>query len=150
MALLISSVFVFSACEKTIINHGYVIESADFKKITVGKDNANSVYALFGSPTMRSSVISKDGSYNWYYVSKMTEKNGFLDPVVISQKTVIVKFDKNATVMSVTESSYEKSINTVSEKTKTEGKTAGVIGETFGGLGKYMKRYTESDSNKKK
>jgi outer membrane protein assembly factor BamE (lipoprotein component of BamABCDE complex) len=133
-----------SACEKTVINHGYAVKREHFKKITAGKDNAGVIYKVFGAPTMRSSVVASDGSYSWYYVSKMTEKTSFLMPVVVDQVTVVVTFDKKGIVKSVRESSYEKPISTVSEKTETKGKTQGAFKETFGGLGKYMNRFSES------
>ena len=134
-----------SACETTVINRGYVLETADFSKIKVGKDDARAVFGSFGSPTMRSSIKEADGGFSWYYVSKRTEKVSFLDPKVIDQKTMIVSFDKAGIVKSVKETTYEKPVSTVSEKTKTEGSTGGVLSETFGGLGKYLKPYTESD-----
>jgi outer membrane protein assembly factor BamE (lipoprotein component of BamABCDE complex) len=136
--------FITSACEKTVINHGYAVKREHFKKITAGKDNVVAIYRAFGAPTIRSSVTSEDGSYSWYYVSKITEKTSFLTPVVIDQVTVIVTFDRHGIVKSVRESSYEKPISTVSEKTETKGKTKGALKETFGGLGKYMSRFTEN------
>jgi outer membrane protein assembly factor BamE (lipoprotein component of BamABCDE complex) len=128
-----------------VINRGYIVDSVDFNKIVVGKDDVDSVFDKLGSPTIRSSVMAEDGSYKWYYVYKKTEKNGFLDAKVIDQKTMVILFDKTGTVRSVTKSNYEKPISTVSETTKSGGKDAGIIGETFGGLGKYMKRYSEKD-----
>ncbi len=134
---------VFSACEKTVVNRGYVLNTEDFLKISIGKDNVQTVFEKVGSPTIRSSVISDTGGYNWYYISKRTEKNGFLDPKVVNQRTMIISFDANDTVRFVTESTYEKDIAIVSDKTKTDGKDAGILGETFGGLGRYMKRYKD-------
>ena len=144
-ALLSLSVFFLASCEKVVVNRGYVIETADFAKISVGHDDAQSVFDKVGSPTIRSSVIGASGEYRWYYVSKKMEKAGFLDPKAIDQKTIIVTFDSNDVVKSVDESSYEKDIQVIGEKTKTEGKDAGILGETFGGLGKYMKRYKSRD-----
>lgn len=141
---LVSSVLIFSACEKTIVNHGYIVDSEAFKKIVVGRDDAMAVYSSLGAPTMRSSVSSpEDGSYSWYYVSKITEKMSFMDPVVIDQKTMIITFDKTGVVKGVSESIYEKRVSSVTEKTETKGKTSGILGETFAGLGKYMNRYTD-------
>jgi len=140
---LLSLILILAACEKTVINRGYVLHSADFSRISVGKDDAQTVFEKVGSPTIRSSIISEKGGYSWYYISKKTEKNGFLDPKVLSQKTIIVSFDSNDIVKSVTESTYEKDINIVNDRTKTDGKDAGILGETFGGLGKYMKRYKD-------
>ena len=143
LLLIVFFPMLFSACEKTVVNRGYVLNVADFSKISVGKDNAKTVFEKVGSPTIRSSVTSDTGGYSWYYISKKTEKNGFLDPKVVGQKTMIVSFDKNDIVRSVTESTYEKDIDIVNDKTKTGGKDAGILGETFGGLGKYMKRYKD-------
>lgn len=140
---LLSSVLVFSSCEKVVINRGYIVEPEDFKKIKVGQNNAMEVYSHLGAPTMRSSIVASDGSYSWYYVSKVTEKTSFMDPVVIDQKTMVITFDKSGIVRSVSESTYEKPVSAVSDKTETAGKTAGVIGEAFGGLGKYMNRYSD-------
>jgi outer membrane protein assembly factor BamE (lipoprotein component of BamABCDE complex) len=135
--------FGLTSCEKVVINRGYTLQLADFSKIVVGKDTAESVFRAFGSPTMRSTVKRQNGEFSWYYVSKRLEKNGFLDPKVVDQKTIIVTFGSDGTVRSVKESTYEKPVSIVSEKTKTEGKTGGVISETFGGLGKYSKRYLD-------
>ncbi|MDR0942375.1 MAG: outer membrane protein assembly factor BamE [Holosporales bacterium] len=132
-----------SACEKITMNRGYVIEPAAFSKILVGKDDEQTVFEKLGSPTIRSSIIADDGSYNWYYVSKRTEKNGFLDPKVVDQKTVIVSFNKNGVVKAVSKGAEEQSIKTVSDKTETQGKNAGVWGEVFSGLGKYRKAYSD-------
>lgn len=144
-ALFISFGMLFTACEKTVVNRGYSVESADFSKISIGKDDAQAVFEKVGSPTIRSSVEGVNGEYSWYYVSKKTEKNGFLDPKVIDQKNIIVSFDQNGIVKSIKESSYEQQVSVVSEQTKTGGKDAGIVGETFGGLGKYMKRYSKKD-----
>lgn len=140
---LLGFILFLSGCEKTVINRGYVLNAENFLKISIGKDNAQTVFEKVGSPTIRSSVMSDTGGYSWYYISKKTEKNGFWDPKVIDQRTIIVSFDSNDIVKSVTESTYEKDINIVADKTKTDGKDAGILGETFGGLGKYMKRYKD-------
>ena len=108
-AFLITSVLC-SSCETVVINHGSVVESSEFKKVKPGKDDVKSVYSLLGSPTMRSSVKSEDGSFSWYYVSKRTEKTSFLSAKVVDQKTCEILFDKNGIVRSMEESSYEKPV----------------------------------------
>lgn len=140
---LIAAVLLLAACEKAIINRGYIVEPEQFKRIKIDQDDAMAVYSLLGAPTMRSSITSEDGSYSWYYVSKITEKNGFMDAVVKDQKTMIVTFNSSGVVKSVTESTYEKPVEAVADKTATGGKSKGVINETFGGLGKYMSRYKD-------
>ena len=144
-ALFLSLSLVFStACEKTVMTRGYALDFSDFSTIKVGKDDAQDVFEKVGSPTIRSSVENEHGGYSWYYVYKRTEKNGFLDPKVLDQKTVVVTFDSKGIVSSVKESSYEKRIDLVKEETKTEGKGTGILSETFGGLGKYRKNYQKN------
>jgi hypothetical protein len=57
--------------------------------------------------------------------------------------TMAVAFDSKGTVMSVKECAGGMEVSVVSEKTQTSGKMDGVLGETFGGLGKYIKRYSK-------
>ncbi len=140
-ALLSFALLFTTACEKTVVTRGYALDFSDFSKIIVGKDDAQAVFEKVGSPTIRSSVENEKGGYSWYYAYKRTEKNGFLDPKVLEQKTIAVNFDSQGIVRSITESTGEKEIALVKEKTETAGKNAGIFGETFGGLGKYRKRY---------
>ncbi|MDR1390797.1 MAG: outer membrane protein assembly factor BamE [Holosporales bacterium] len=137
--LLIVVICGTTACDKTMINRGYVLESVDFKGIVIGKDSAQAIFEKFGSPTVRSSIEMADGGYTWYYVSKRLEKNGFLEPKVIDQRTVAISFNAHGIVKSVTENKHEEEVEMITKKTKTEGRNSGIIGETFGGLGKYRK-----------
>ena len=140
-ALLAFALLFTTACEKTVVTRGYALDFSDFSKIIVGKDDAQAVFDKVGSPTIRSTVENEQGGYSWYYVYKRTEKNGFLDPKVLDQKTIVVIFDANGIVRSINESKGEKEIALVKEQTETAGKNAGILGETFSGLGKYRKRY---------
>lgn len=133
-----------TACEKTVVTRGYALDFSDFSKIIVHKDDAQTVFEKLGSPTIRSSVENEKGGYSWYYVYKRTEKNGFLDPKVLEHKTMVVSFDSAGIVSSVKESTYEKEIDLFKEQTATAGKGSGILGETFGGLGKYRKRYEKN------
>jgi outer membrane protein assembly factor BamE (lipoprotein component of BamABCDE complex) len=94
---------------------------------------------------MRSSANGENGEYAWYYVYKKAEKNGLGGQKTVEQKVIAVTFGSGGVVRSVKECAGGTSVDTVSEKTKTSGKTKGVLGETFGGLGKYMKRYSENN-----
>ena len=141
--LLAFALLFTTACEKTIMTRGYALDFSDFSKIKVGKDDAQAVFDKVGSPTIRSTIEDEQGCYSWYYAYKRTEKNGFLDPKVLEQKTIVVTFNAKGIVQSVSESKGEKEISVVTEKTATAGKDAGILGETFGGLGKYRKQYEQ-------
>jgi outer membrane protein assembly factor BamE (lipoprotein component of BamABCDE complex) len=148
VAILVVSIVCFSSCERTVVNHGYLIETVDFSTVKVGTDNSKSVFKVFGEPTIRSSIVGQDGSYSWYYVSKRVEKTGAFAPKVVAKKTMIITFNRNDIVTAVKEGTGEKDISIVRDKTATGGKTAGVAGEAFGGFGKYIKRFKEADEGK--
>jgi outer membrane protein assembly factor BamE (lipoprotein component of BamABCDE complex) len=126
------------------MNHGYVGELSDFNKITVGHDTDQEVLEKVGPPMTSLSGFAEDGSYSWFYASKKTEKNGFLDPKIKDQKAVVVSFDSRGVVKAVSVSTNPHDIEMVKERTESGGKTAGIAGEWFGGLGKYRKQFEDS------
>lgn len=135
------SLLLLTGCEQSVLNQGYDIETADFNNIKPGLDDMTTVFQKLGSPTVRSSVRHENGEFCWYYAAKQLKKFGFMNPKVTSQKTYVITFMLNGKVKSVTSSSYEQVVHTVSETTKVGGKNKGVLKETFGGLGKYTQRY---------
>jgi outer membrane protein assembly factor BamE (lipoprotein component of BamABCDE complex) len=142
-ALITLSVLV-GACEKVVMSRGYVGEFSDFDKIVIGKDREQNVFEKVGSPTASSSVSTGDGSYRWFYVAKKTEKNGFLDHKTIDQQAVVIVFSQDGVVRSVSRLMKGQEIDIVSESTESGGKTAGILSETFGGIGKYRDRFDDS------
>lgn len=131
-----------SGCERSIINRGYDVGTADFDTITVGKDTPVSVAKKIGSPTFRSSVLHSNGDYCWHYSSKQMSKFGILNPQTVRTITYIITFGANDIVKSVERLEFEKPVpierDTVNSNT---GKTKGVFKETFGGMGKYIDMY---------
>ena len=141
LASLVALPVCMAACEKTVYTRGCAMDFSDFRKIRIGKDNAQTVIERIGSPAVRSSVEDERGGYDWFYVSKRVEKNGFLDAKVLDQRMVIVSFNASDIVTSIKESTEERPVKFVKEQTETSGKGTGVTSEIFGGLGKYRKQY---------
>ena len=139
--VLLIFICCLSGCDNTVINRGYDVATADFKKIIPGKDTIQDVFDKFGSPTVRSSVIQHNGDYCWYYSSKHLTKSGFLKPTLQSKQLWIITFGKNNVVNSVKLSNNEVPINMIYDSSKSGGKTKGVVKETFGGIGKYLHKY---------
>ena len=139
--LFIAPLVCMTACEKTVYMRGYAMDFSNFKKIRIGKDDAQAVLDKVGSPTMRSSVEDEHGGYSWFYVSRRTEKNGFLDAKVTDRKAVEVAFNANGIVTSIKENVTERDMKFVKEETEASGKGTGLTNELFGGLGKYRERY---------
>lgn len=128
-----------SGCEKSIINRGYDIGTAEFDNVVVGKDTSSSVLMKLGTPTFRSSVLSANGEYCWYYSSKQMTKLGVLNPRTIRSITYIVTFGSNDIVKSVERSDFEQTVVRESDTVVVQtGKNKGIIKETFGGMGKYI------------
>ncbi|MDR1365416.1 MAG: outer membrane protein assembly factor BamE [Holosporales bacterium] len=125
------------------MNRGYVGEFGDFNKVAVGKDTSQDVFERMGSPTASSS-ISSDGSYRWFYIAKKTEKTGPMDSKTIGQSVVVVTFSSSGVVKSVSKATGERDVKIVSDSAASGGKTAGVMGEVFGGLGKYRKQFEDA------
>ena len=130
-----------SGCDDTVINRGYDVATADFKKIISGKDTIQDVFDKFGSPTVRSSVIQPNGDYCWYYSSKHLTKSCFLKPTLQSKQLWIITFGKNNIVKSVKLSNDETPVHMISDSSQSGGKHKGVVKETFGGIGKYLHKY---------
>ncbi len=143
VSLVVLGVFC-CGCETSVVNRGHV-GFERFDNIHVNKDDMNRIYERFGAPTIKSTIVSEDGCVSWYYISKRVEKTSFLSEKVVDNKTVRITFDKNGIVRSVKESSYENPIPYSSETTKTDGNTHGIMKETFGGMGKYLDRYSDAD-----
>ena len=144
VASLVALLGCMTACEKTIYTRGCAMDFSDFKKIIIGRDDAQAVIEKVGSPAISSSIEDERGGYDWFYVSKRVEKNGFLDAKVLDQKMVIVSFNSHDVVTSIKESTEERHVEFVKEQTETSGKGTGVTSEIFGGLGKYRKRYEKN------
>lgn len=119
--VLFLSLLFLAACETTIINRGYEMAAVNFDDIVIGKDNMQLVFDKYGSPTARSSVISDEGEYTWYYAYKKFAKTCFLKPGVVEQKIVAVTFGANDMVVSVNAIFGDKKIKMTEMQTESFG-----------------------------
>jgi outer membrane protein assembly factor BamE (lipoprotein component of BamABCDE complex) len=82
------------ACEPTMANRGNILDADKLTEIKVGTSTREDVATKLGTPTEISTFDDK----TWYYVGRQTQQYSFLDPEVIKQQAVEVKFDDKGIV----------------------------------------------------
>ena len=140
----IVSLFFVSACERSIVNRGYDIESVDFSCVKAGYDTPASVARKIGTPTFRSSVLHPNGEYRWYYYAEFATKLGFTKPKTERSECYIITFNSGNVVKSIEKKVIKKTIIRNKDTISTRlGKTKGMLKEVFGGAGKYLDKYSK-------
>lgn len=85
------------ACTPIIRNHGYMPESEDLERITVGVDTAESVRGIVGPPTA-GGVLDGTG---FYYVASKFRHFGALAPQEIEREVLAISFDASGVVSNI-------------------------------------------------
>lgn len=135
---------MFTGCSnKTVVNRGYDFTSANFSKIIIGKDKIEDVFQKLGSPTLRSTVLQANGDFYWYYATEQKVQSGAFLSRTEYKKLYCVKFNKYGVVQAANMIDGENKITSVTETTKTTGKSKGIFKELFGGMGKNLERYSK-------
>lgn len=135
MRLKIFSLLVLGflcACEPTIANRGNILDPDKLANVKVGTSTREEVASTLGSPTMVSTFDEK----TWYYAGRQTEQYSFLDPEVIKQKAVEIKFNDEGivTAMNDLDLSQAKDIDPVDRRTPTYGNDDTFIKQLIGNL----------------
>jgi outer membrane protein assembly factor BamE (lipoprotein component of BamABCDE complex) len=88
---------LLGACEPTIANRGNILDPDRLAQVKVGTSTREEVIASLGTPTEISTFDDKV----WYYVGRQTKQYSFLDPEVIKQQAIEVRFDDKGTVVAL-------------------------------------------------
>ena len=131
--ILIGFLSILAACEPTIANRGNILDPEKLAQIQAGTSTREDVATKLGTPTQVSTFDDK----TWYYIGRQTEQYSFLDPEVLKQKAVEIKFDDNGTVTAVNDLdlSNAQDIDAVGRKTPTYGNDNTFIQQLIGNLG---------------
>ncbi len=132
---ILSTLFVLgllSACEPTIANRGNILDPDKLAEVTVGTSTREQVAATLGTPTMISTFDDKV----WYYAGRQTEQYSFLDPEVLKQKAVEIKFNDEGVVTEVAnlDLSEAQNVSPVERSTPTYGNDDTFIKQLLGNL----------------
>ena len=124
-----------AACTPRIDQRGNKPDEEQVVQINPGVDDKNRVAELIGTP----STISTFNDKTWYYISKRTETTAFLDPDVVDQEVLAIRFDDNGIVESMKVYGPEdgRQIAYVDRTTPTEGNELTVIQQLLGNLGRF-------------
>jgi outer membrane protein assembly factor BamE (lipoprotein component of BamABCDE complex) len=123
---------LLAACEPTIANRGNILDDEKIAEIHAGSSTREDVATKLGTPTQVSTFDDKV----WYYVGRQTEQYSFLDPDVIKQKAVEVRFDDKGVVTAVAnlDLADAKDVDPVDRATPTYGRDDTFIRQLIGNL----------------
>lgn len=132
--LLFLCALPLAACEPTLATRGQILEPEKIAQIEIGKSTREDVANLLGSPTEIATFDEKV----WYYIGRSTEQYSFLDPEVIKQKAVEVRFNDEGTVtaMRTFNPALAEDISPVGRKTPTYGHNTTFFEQLLGNLGR--------------
>jgi len=124
-----------SACVKTEENMGYMTGETHFDEVKIGTSTKKEVQKILGSPSSKSSF----GEETWYYIGTKVERTAFLDPDIIEQNVVYIKFNKEDIVQDMGRKSAEdgREISFSEDKTSTEGNELTILEQLLGNLGRF-------------
>jgi len=131
-------------CTPTIMDRGNMLSDMQMKEITVGTSTKSDVLHTLGSPTTQAPFDEND----WFYVGQKLEKKGILDPKIIKERIVEVKFAADGTLADMHELPPGSDINVPysRDKTPTYGNEVTVVQQFFGNLGRFNKNQDKTDN----
>jgi outer membrane protein assembly factor BamE (lipoprotein component of BamABCDE complex) len=123
---------LLGACEPVIANRGNILDADKLAEIKAGTSTREEVATKLGTPTQISTFDDKV----WYYVGRQTQQYSFLDPEVVKQKAVEIRFDDQGVVTTVTDLNLAEAhdIEPVDRATPTYGRDDTFIKQLIGNL----------------
>jgi outer membrane protein assembly factor BamE (lipoprotein component of BamABCDE complex) len=125
---------LISACTPSTSFQGYQAIEARPADVKVGTDTKNSVRARLGSP----STVSTFDPNVWFYISQVTQRQGFYKPKTIRRDVVAISFNKDdQTVTKVDTLSLNdgRVIAYNGRETPTRGRQLSILEQLLGNLG---------------
>lgn len=122
------------ACAPTMANRGNILDPDKLAEVKVGESTREQVAASLGTPTQ----VGLFDENVWYYFGRSTKQYSFLDPEIIKQQAVEVRFNDEGVVtkLEVLDPSLAQNIDPVGRRTPTYGHETTVFEQLVGNLGK--------------
>lgn len=123
-----------TACAPMTSFQGYQAIDAKPADVKVGADTKNSVRARLGTP----SQVSTFDPNQWYYVSSVTQRQGFYKPRTVRRDVVAISFDKDSqavTKVQVLSLADSREIAYAGRETPTRGRQLSILEQLLGNLG---------------
>ena len=125
-------VIITSCVNKKIVN-GQLPDGEMLSKLRLNEDNKQVIDQLLGSPSFKGEF----GDNSYYYFSTISDKIAFLEPDLIEQKIIQLKFD-NKNILSkvyLFEKNDSKEILMSSNFTKTTGREISILEQMISNFG---------------
>lgn len=126
-----------AACTPIIEVRGNQPPPEQMAQVKIGTSTREDVQALLGTP----SNITPFGEETWHYISAITEREAFFEPVIKERKVITVVFDRAGTVRAIDNRGLEdgKNVVPVARETPTAGKEITVLQQLMGNVGRFSK-----------
>jgi len=126
---------IMSACDPVYDTRGNLPDPDAVLQIQPGVDDRRQVAELLGSP----STVATFNDKTWYYISKKTKRISFLDPTVLDQEVLAVKFDDGGLVSDMKIYGLENARPIVPDPnvTPTSGKELTILQQIMGNIGRF-------------
>lgn len=128
---------LLAACTPTQATHGNIVEDYRIAEIIPGVSTRTNVLKSLGSPT----TTAPFDDTVWYYLGQKTEKTGIFDPEVVEEKIVVVAFNEEGVVETISPIDANRiDVPRVRRKTPTGGNEVTLIEQMLGNVGRFNKR----------
>ncbi len=130
-------VIASAACTPIIEVRGNQPPPEQLAQVKIGTSTREDVQALLGTP----SNVTPFGEETWHYISAITEREAFFEPVVKERKVVTVVFDRAGAVRAIDTRGLEdgKDVVPVGRETPTAGKELTILQQLMGNVGRFAK-----------
>ena len=132
--IIIFNFFIFStSCVNKKIVNGQIPDGEMLTKLRLNEDNKQVIDQLLGSPSFKGEF----GDNSYYYFSTISDKIAFLEPDVIEQKIIQLKFDDKDILDKIYlyEKNDSKEILMSSNFTKTTGREISILEQMISNFG---------------
>jgi outer membrane protein assembly factor BamE (lipoprotein component of BamABCDE complex) len=132
-ALIIGSA-VLGGCAPTSIYQGFQAIDAKPQDVKVGQDTKSSVMARLGTPTSTSTFDPNV----WFYISQVTEYQGFYKPRTVRRDVIALTFNKDDEKVAKVDTLTLKDGRTIAyngRETPTRGRQLSALEQLLGNLG---------------
>lgn len=129
------AIVALNACAPTIDTRGNLPDPEAVLEVQPGVHDRNQVASILGSP----SAVATFEDDTWYYISRRTEQIAFLEPEVIDQQVLVVKFGSDGLVDEMKLYGFEdgRVVDPVDRTTPTAGRELTILQQLFGNIGRF-------------
>lgn len=133
-SLFVALLTGLAACTPTVANRGNIVDPDKLAEVKTGESSREDVVRAIGSPTQ----VGTFDENVWYYFGRSTKQYSFLEPEVVNQSAVEIRFNDEGIVTKVEklDPSVAQNISPVDRRTPTYGHETTILEQLVGNLGR--------------